>query len=137
MSLIRRILLPALLAVPIWSWLLGSGARQEVKVEEMLSLSSWLGGAFFSIIGILIFCIPVASYLGKTKMKSPAKTVLVVLGGAVGGFFMLSAIGLIIAWSIPFGAFLGSLGLVAGTVTAVVWAFMNMDLLKARELSLG
>jgi hypothetical protein len=138
MSLIRRVLLPAVIAsVPAQlAMVLMIGARpltdllNDRIVDWALSTAVW--GAFIAI-GYIAVALPISIALDKFRMGSIAKTILLLLAALCGGAALAIVLllpGLLSGGDLIAALHLSLLGSAIGLVAAVVWLPMNSDLLR-------
>ena len=130
-KLVRRALLPALVAAPavhLAAGLLLAGPSSLAFFSFSLQvLLVWAG---LILAGLLIVGLPAAALIGRLDLPPVAKAALLVLIGAAGGGLFAAAI-------IGMDFRLAPYGLLPGAIAASVWLAINRDWLAPREAEDG
>jgi hypothetical protein len=137
MRLLRRLILPALLATlftgPV-AWLV-FGLPGRFHLSDWLVWSDLSMLAPFIAVGLLAIVLPLGLLLSQNSMPLLIKIGLVILGSAIAGYLIVV---------LPFGLMgvrnvdlIGLFGLLPATVTATIWCLFNTDFLRGRASRSG
>lgn len=133
MRLLRRLILPALLA----TLLTGPMAWLVFRMPGPFYLSDWLSWDLlvfvpFVVGGLLAVVMPLGLLLSGKAMPIFAKIALVILGSTIAGYLIVAIpFGLMGAYNIDL---LGLFGAFPAAVTAAIWCLLNTGLLSASHL---
>ena len=132
MRLLRRLILPALLA----TLLTGPLAWLVFRMPGPFHLSDWIDWdllelAPFLVGGLLAVVMPLGLLLSSKAMPTLAKIALVILGSAIAGHLIVAiSFGLMGAYNIDL---LGLFGAFPAAVTATIWCVLNTDFLGSSQ----
>jgi hypothetical protein len=113
----RRLILPALVAGPAVMWMIGLFVIGWPGFTRFsLTPEAFLTGAAMVAAVLLVFGWPAGALIARVPTPAPVRILLLVAAGAAGGGLL----------TILFGG--GPEGMLAGAVTAAIWAAFNSDL---------
>lgn len=140
MTLLRPLLLPAVVATPLWLWLWPVPFRGiEALAEFPAHPGSLIIGTIFTLIGLLGFGLPVAAFVSRQPWPVAVRAAVLLLAGAAGGCLVAIVFVLLFmlashmnAESIAGVPIFALNGLIPGAVVAVVWMAINFNQLRLR-----
>ena len=141
MSWLRRLVLPTVVATPLWLWIAPVSLRGPQALGDFRPpLADLLFAAFFTLAGLLLIGLPSSAFVIRRRWPAAIKAASLLVAGAAGGCLVAMLYVLLILLS-PDGAGLASvgvlpgfalLGALPGLVVAAVWAAINFDALMLR-----
>ena len=140
MTLLRPLLLPTVVATPLWLWLWPVPFRGiKALAEFQLHPGSLIIGIIFTLIGLLGIGLPVAAFVSRQPWPVPLRQAALLVAGAAGGYLVAMLVALLVmlagdpnAESIAGLPFFALNGLIPGVVVAAVWMAMNSNQLRLR-----
>jgi hypothetical protein len=130
-SLLRRVLLPALLAAPFalaaFNRADGFGSLWDLFADLGRFLSAWGAFAVLNSIGLIVAILPIASLLLHMRVKGAAAVCILLTAGAAGGAafaLLLFGPGLLSSDGV---SLLSGLGALAGLLATLAWLLLNGD----------
>jgi len=130
----RQVVLPTILATPVWVWLLPAFLRGWSALGEVPDLSGILFGTLLTLAGLLAIGLPIASFIMRKRFPTAITVLALLVAGAVGGAVFASVFFAAVAalggggWrGLPF---MSALGLLPGLVVALAWTLINVSRLK-------